>query len=385
MSPPANATRLGYFAVTAPGLEALLQSELRGLGVEASPTQGGIEGKVTLSQLWDMHLASALAESVRVRLKSFIARDFESLEAQLARLPWHAYLAPKTPVQVRVTCHKSRLFHSDAVAERVLKVIERARGPNPEPSADDPFTQQIFLRLLRDEVTPSIDASGERLHRRGYRTHVERAPLRETLAAAMVQCLEGLQSEPTSRLCDPFCGSGVLPLEWLERRNKRLPGARRTFAFERWPIHDAASWKAHREARILAADNLPPAVSEARAFGSDIDTKAAAAARVNAEQGGHAASCEFGVADFRAALLAQAPGTAVLTNPPYGIRIGSERDAQRIYSQLDRALAARPDLRPVVISCVDRGFAQRATLPWRTLAETKQGGLSLLLLGLGIG
>jgi putative N6-adenine-specific DNA methylase len=393
-----SATRFNYFAVTTPGLESLLRREVQGMGIEAIPVLGGVEGKITACELWDLHLKSALAESVRVRLKPFYALDFGTLEQGLGRLPWHAYLGPGRAFELKVTCHKSKLFHSDAVAERAFRVIRRKLGLPPvapvfkaaaslagseaPPSDSTSAVQQIFLRLLRDDVITSVDASGELLHRRGYRTRVEQAPLRETLAAAMVRLLNELYPPGVRRMCDPFAGSGVLPLEWLESRTTNLPGARRGFAFEQWPIHAAEAWRQHRAQRIEAARETTTGHTF-HAVGSDIDAKAVSSAQGNALAAGHQGSSEFTVADFRDALLRESHGTAVLTNPPYGVRIGDRHRARSTYLELDEVLVQRRDLRPVVITCVDKGFLARAALPWRVLVETHQGGLPLMLLGLG--
>lgn len=396
----ASATRFQYFAVTAPGLESLLARELTAMGVDARIVRGGVEGKLTQTELWNVHLRSTLAESVRIRLKAFEALDFLTLQRGLERLPWHAYMRRGDAFSVKVTCHKSRLFHSDAVAERVHNAIARVwnrSAPQPDahsggrrptvravdealPSSEsDASAQQIFVRLMRDEVTTSIDASGERLHRRGYRTHVEKAPLRETLAAAMVRLLAELGGDPTT-LCDPFCGSGVLPLEWLRWRAGDLPGADRTFAFEQWPIHATAAWEKFRAEAIAACDAAPQGISHAVC--ADIDTKALSSARNNAISAGHERNVQFVLGDFKKTLKALPGAAAILTNPPYGVRLGTQKQAQTLYLDLDRVLSERVDLRPVVITCVDPAFQKRARLPWRKLAETEQGGLHLSLLGL---
>jgi putative N6-adenine-specific DNA methylase len=383
MAPSASSTRLTYFAAAAPGLESALHQELARLGFDATLTEGGVTGNVSLPELQDLHLRSALAESVRVRLKEFVARDFATLESGLERLPWHAYLVRGAAVEIRVTCHKSRLIHSDAVRERVSNVLERRLGvprANP-PELARSASMPIYLRLMRDRVTPSIGASGELLHRRGYRVHVEQAPLRETLAAAMAQYLDSLSEQARSAVADPFCGSGVLPLEWLRRRLAVLPGAERSFAFERWPIHDAPAWQRQRQERQTeAAANAP--LEPLHAFASDLSAKATETTASNATRAGVGERLTLRAIDFREALGDLPPGTAILSNPPYGVRLGDARGAQEIYTALDRLLTARVDLRPVVITVFDDRFLRRSQLPWQVLATTRQGGLALKLLGL---
>lgn len=373
-----STTQFEYFAVCAPGLEQLLLAEVRELGLTARAVEGGVLGRTTWPGLWDLHLRSALAESVRVRLKSFQATSFVALEIGLAKLPWHAFLWQGQSVEVRVACHKSKLIHSDAVKQRVERVIER-RLQKGQRSKGAP-TARVFVRLSRDVVVPSIDCSGDRLHQRGYRLHVEEAPLRETLAAAMVRALEMLAkrtSKSVTRVWDPFCGSGVLPLEWLRRETGQLPGADRQFAFEKWPTHDAEGWQDHRRAALEPA----PPVTTAHAFGSDIDRKSLESAKSNADRTQQLARMTFCREDFRKAVDAIPEGTAVLANPPYGKRLGSPQDARRLFADLSRLLESREDLRPVVLACPDLRL-----LPgdrFEVLARTRNGGVPLAFVGLG--
>src|SRR5690606_4141691 len=208
-----TASTYAYFAVCSPGLEEALGAELGGLVQSAAVVVGGVQGRGTLADLGRILLWSRLAESLRVRLKGIPATDFGVLYQSLERLPWHAFLREGAEVAVSVTCRKSKLFHSDAVEERVGKVIAARRGGDGQAAVP---AQKIDVRIVKDWVTVSVDASGERLHKRGYRTHVEDAPLRETLAAAAARMLGGLSPAPISQVWDPFCGSGVLGLEWLQ-------------------------------------------------------------------------------------------------------------------------------------------------------------------------
>src|SRR5690606_2662578 len=279
-----------------------------------------------------------------------------ALEQGLARLPWHAYVRPEAPLRVVVSCKKSKLYHSDAVAERVRQVIDRrfaARTGKTPPLVTSPTTrmahheddaqasgapQTVFVRLERDEVTPSIDASGQRLHKRGYRQAVEVAPLRETLACAMARWLDELGEAAPVRVWDPFCGSGVLPLEWARLRSGIDPALRRGFAFEYWPMHprqEYASWLARRCHDAESAGGIA-------ALGSDVDPKAVDSATMNAallmeQAGGAMKHCEldFRVGDFVAVAESIAPGTALLCNPPHGRRIGTSEHSLTIYQRID--------------------------------------------------
>src|SRR5690606_22474903 len=150
-------------------------------------------------------------------------RTFLELERHAGRLPWSEFITPGRAVQLRVSCHKSRLYHERAVAERVLRAIERVAGPlaattgdgtaapGPRTEEDDGARAQlVVVRFHYDRCTISIDSSGALLHRRGYRQELARAPLRETLAAALLLASGWPGDAP---LVDPFCGSGTIPIE----------------------------------------------------------------------------------------------------------------------------------------------------------------------------
>ncbi len=375
----AAATTAAYFAVTVPGLEPLLAAELSALGVPGRQVHGGVEGRVSLPLLWSIHRYSNLAESVRVRLKGFTARDFATLEERLSRLPWHAYVARGAAVDIRVACHRSKLFHSDAVAQRVRAVLRQRLDVSPPDPARGDAAQRIFLRLSRDEVTTSVDASGPLLYRRGYRTEVGAAPLRETLACAMIEVLRQASAEPIAAVWDPFCGSGVLPLEWLRMARGIAPGASRRFAFEHWPSHPRAAYEHWSRLQEVTA-----AGGALQAWGSDIADRAIRGARANerslGELYGGALTCRWEVGDFRKVEALVPIGTAVLANPPYARRIGDGRGVAKLHADFEALLRRRDDLRPVVLACGYRRFLVESQLPWKRLYDTRTGGLNLSLL-----
>jgi putative N6-adenine-specific DNA methylase len=285
-----------------------------------------------------------------------------------------------------VTCRRSRLYHSDAVAERVQRVIAARLGgvPSrgaPSESEPSPAEPRVFVRIVRDRVQVSIDASGERLHRRGYRVDVVRAPLRETLAAALGMLLEQKSGGVSSPVWDPFCGSGTLLLEWLALSRGIAPGGRRRFAFERWPVHDAgayARWLAEQSARPSPSDGS----ADVTAYGSDVSERAISAAVRNADRAGLGGACRWWAQDFRQAAVQIPTGTRILTNPPYGVRMARGK-TRELYAALDELLSRRSDLRPVVLLCGDAEYVGRSQLGWRVELTFKSGGLAVRALSLG--
>jgi putative N6-adenine-specific DNA methylase len=199
-----------FFAVTAPGLSLMAAQEFRALSLTPEIEPGGIAFKTDLEGLYRANLHLRTVTRVLARLGQ--------------------------PVSIRVTCHKSKLFHSDAVAERIAGAIyDRLGKESPmEKQGDEEFdysSQLIVVRVARDQVTVSIDSSGDLLHRRGYRLAVGLAPLRETLAAGLVMASGW---DLNSALLDPFCGSGTICIEAAQMALGIPAGINRRFAFMNW-------------------------------------------------------------------------------------------------------------------------------------------------------
>jgi len=340
---------LRCFAVAAPGLEPLVAAELRALGklqpVAVGETEpGGVSFRADRAGLYAANLHLRIASRVLVRIGAFHASEFHELERHAARLPWDEFVASGSPVAFRVTSRKSRLYHQDAIAQRLLAVAGGATPATPEEDA----AQEFIVRLFRDECTVSADASGELLHRRGYRLATAKAPLRETLAAAM---LVGAGWDGSAPLIDPMCGSGTIPIEAALLARRIPPGMARRFAFMRWPGFDESLWqRLVRQARERVLSSGPVPI-----LGSDRDAGAVAASVANAERAGVAGDVEW----RRAAISAMAPPVGrgwIVTNPPYGVRVGERRHLRDLYAQLGNVarrccpgwevafLAAQPEL-----------------------------------------
>src|SRR5688572_16506996 len=207
------------FAVAAPGLEPLVAAELTGLGIAgANVVDGGVEFNASQKALFEANLHLRTASRVLVRLARFRALTFAELEKRAKRVPWESVVPRKAQVVLRVTCKKSRLYHSGAVAERLERdLVERlgavvGRTKSDDDSATDTpadEAQLIVVRFDHDHCTISADSSGAHQHLRGYRTSVTEAPMRETLAAALLLASGWDRRSP---LVDPFCGSGTIPI-----------------------------------------------------------------------------------------------------------------------------------------------------------------------------
>ncbi|MBL0171963.1 MAG: class I SAM-dependent RNA methyltransferase [Gemmatimonadaceae bacterium] len=381
------------FAIAAPGLAPLLADELRALDVVIGEVSAaGVVFPATIASLLHVNLWSRLATRVIVRVAEFTARDFATLEKQSKRVPWSTLIAPGAAVRFRVTCRKSRLYHSDAVAERVARavagavpsasVLAREIGDEVQDdavdvdlsarvSSDAESSQLIVVRFEHDRCTISLDSSGDLLHRRGWRQAVAKAPLRETLAAAMLAACDWHGDVP---LIDPFCGSGTIGIEGALRARNMAPGLTRRFALEGWPGVSASWVAAQRDAaRMLAR---PTAGVPIRM--SDRDAGACAAARANAERAGVAADVEITQCAISAVdLSALGPRGLVLTNPPYGLRVSEGADLRALYARLgDIVRTGGPDWR-LGLLVPDRHLAAQTRLQFESLLRTSNGGIGV--------
>ena len=381
-----------YFAVTAPGLESFTSEELRRLGIVPLEAQAGDAlglsgedsgGGVAFSggrhALYRANLYLRTASRILVRMGSFKATEFGELRKKAAQLPWHTYLNPGQPLNIRVTCHKSRLYHSGAVAERVAGAVADALGKPSELEKGETSAQLIVVRLLNDQCTISIDSSGELLHRRGYRLETAKAPLRETLAAGLLLASGWDGSSP---LLDPFCGSGTIAIEGALLAAGLAPGRGREFAFMKWPGFHRVGWEkmVADPPRPLAANR--PVTSDAQAGpliqASDRDAGAVKIALANAARAGVENSIEFAQQAVSAIQPPPGPGW-VVTNPPYGVRVSANKDLRNLYAQLGHVLREYCPGWHVTILCSDRVLLGQTGLQLDTSLSLINGGLRVLV------
>jgi putative N6-adenine-specific DNA methylase len=400
----AKSPRFQFFASTAPGLESIAAGELKTMGARGRQEIGGVAFGGDLDRLYEANLWLRTASRVVVRLGRFHASTFYELERRAKKLPWEEFLPASGQVRLRVTCRKSRLYHSDAVAERILSVISKSTSrlieasdeghndggaedadgaENAEEnenegteSRDERETSQLFIvRIVHDEVEISADSSGALLHRRGYRQEIAKAPLRETLAAAMILASGWKRGGP---LLDPMCGSGTIPIEAALIARGIAPGLQRDFQFMTWPTFDQNLWN---EALEKARGSVTPAMESIR--GSDRDAGAIQAASRNAERAGVADTIRFSVEAVSASIaeLEQVPNGAgwILTNPPYGIRMGESDDLRNLYARLGTALKTKRGWRIGILTS-DTALVRQTRLPLFPRVNTRNGGIPVTFL-----
>lgn len=351
------------FAVVTPNLEALLNEELRELGIKRTAhVVGGVEFRCDREQLWRIAHFARIPEAIRVRLGTFKAHSFDEFEAGLQRLPWNAYFRRQESVRVSATCKKSALYHSDAVAQRTAAVIAKRLGGKEPEGTEWP---QVFVRMSKDTASVSVNATGERLHKRGYRIHIGRAPLRETLAAALIRA-SGCGAGP---LWDPFCGSGTLIIEGLlSARNAPTTGRR--YAFEAWPTHDQSAYSAMVSLLVQSS-------TKQSALASDIDQNEVAAARSNSARAGVGDAVQFEVGDFGRVVP---PKNAVLiTNLPYGKRAGV---SDELFRRFGTFLDKHDNLQSVFVLTGSPSFEKLTARKWRPVLSFSNRGVPVRFLAL---
>jgi len=334
------------FAVTLPGLEPYARQELVQLGIQApekmdlvgEPIEesGGVAFDASFTELFRANLYLRTANRVLARLGEFHASAFSELRKKAARLTWESYLQGGQDVSMRITCHKSRLHHTEGIAERVTGAIGDRLGAESHlvkyEEANEFSSQLIIVRIINDICTISLDTSGALLHRRGYRLETGKAPLRETLAAGMLMAAGW---EATAPLVDPFCGSGTIPIEAALMALGIPPGMRRDYAFLKWPCFDRHKWEG-----VLAHSQKVKKATHPLIHGSDRDEGVIQMANNNAERAGVQQNIQFTMQTFSAMEPGNEKGW-VITNPPYGVRVDSNRDLRDLYAGLGNVLRKR--------------------------------------------
>jgi putative N6-adenine-specific DNA methylase len=367
---------LSCFAVTAPGIEGICARELEQLGVRPTVEEGGVTWSGDSGLLAAANLWLRTASRVLVRVAEFRAKTFFELERSARKIDWERFVVPGGGVRFRVTCRKSKLYHSGAVAQRFAEAVVPRTGATvagdaqSEDDEDSTPTGQLFVvRFLHDVCTVSADSSGELLHRRGYRQALAKAPLRETLAAAM---LLGAGWTGEMPLTDPMCGSGTVPIEAARLARRMAPGRDRRFAFLGWPETNLGAWKARLDrAREGELPRSPVSIT-----GADRDRGAIDAAAANAERAGVREDLDLRVQPI-SALAADDSRGLIISNPPYGARVGERDRLRNLYAQLGNVVRQKRPDSALAILLSDRQLEAQVGLPFRDVFETRNGGIAV--------
>ncbi|MBC8120850.1 MAG: RNA methyltransferase [Gemmatimonadaceae bacterium] len=321
-----------YFATVARGLEGIAAQELQHLGAQDVRTDfTGVHFSGDRALLYRVNLWARTIFRVLVPIREFACRDADELYREVQNISWDTYLSPHHTLAVDCTGGGNQVLnHTHFTALQVKNAIvdqqRLSQGHRSDVDINDPDLR-VNVHIYRERCVLSLDSSGTSLHRRGYRQAMGVAPLKETLAAALLE-LAGWN--PELPFLDPLCGSGTLPLEAALKALDIAPGLfRLKFGFESWPDFDEPLWQSLRdEAEARCKESLPAPIS-----GADHDPEVLDHARTNAARCGVAHLVRFDVTELIQLEAPDGPGI-LICNPPYGERLGETKTLIELYRTL---------------------------------------------------
>lgn len=309
-----------YFATINPGLEDALLAEVRELGGKrATALTGGVEFDATNAVFYRAVNELRCTNRLWLRVDEFRARDAPELFNKTKRIEWSRLIDPTTPIEIRAVSHRSGLNHTDRISKAVSDGIDEALGRKPV-AGNQPI--DVLARLVENRCELSLDASGDLLYQRGYKTEAVAAPLRESIASAVLRLIGWT---PDDALLDPFCGSGTIVIEAAQQAAGIPAGRARNFAMEKWANFRPDLW-----AEVRAYE---PRLPSTKYRGTDVDPAAVDAARHNATRGHVEDWCKFDVTDVADLEPPDGPPGWIVTNPPWNLRL-----ADPTHSGLNRLL-----------------------------------------------
>jgi putative N6-adenine-specific DNA methylase len=352
-------TKFNLVATSAMGLESIVADEVKALGYETTTENGkiyfeGDERAIARANLW-----LRVGDRVKIVAAQFPARTFDELFERTKAVQWEMFLPVDAAFPVQGKSVKSTLFSvpdcqaivKKAIAER-LKLAHKRIGFLDESGA----TYKLEISILKDIATITLDTSGAGLHKRGYRHGQGEAPLKETLAAALVKISKWNPDRP---FVDPFCGSGTIPIEAAMIGQNLAPGYNRDFHSEAWSWMPKTIWDDVR----AEAEDLANYDQELQIIGSDIDQKMIQIAEQNAFEAGFADLISFKQmqsSDFSTTLT----DGVMIGNPPYGERIGEIEEIEKAISDLGHLMAEYPSWSVYMLSSMENFeevYGKRAT------------------------
>lgn len=358
--------KLSWFVSVAPGLEEVLCAELAELALKARAQPGGVEVRGDLSAGWRIALGSRIAGRLALHVGSARGASPQALTGAVRGMQWAQWVHPAQRVEVQ-SAGKVQRFRKDQLEAAVRRGIEASlKGPRL-PGRRPPRNPAVVRAVLTDKgVELSLDASGELLHRRGWRKATGKAPLRENLAAAVLRLAGWTPEEP---LVDPMCGSGTFPIEAACVAEGVLPGGRRSFAFEDWPGHDPRAFGALKK-KLGSRGRARVTI-----LGADRNEGAVKAARSNLDRAGVGRAVQLLTCDVRA--LEPPAGVGLLVcNPPWGLRV-QDRGARGAWVALGEAARARFSGWRIALIGPDADLARATGLSLESAATFPSGGQRL--------
>ena len=324
-------------ATAAMGLEAIVAKEVRQLGYETRVENSRVLFKAPISAIPRCNLWLRTADRVKVLVGEFEARTFDELFEATKALPWENFISEDGQFPVSGKSHKSKLYSvSDCQAIVKKAIVERLRlkygiaSRMPETGS----LYKVEVAILKDVVSLTIDTSGIGLHKRGYRVGQGDAPLKETMAAALIMLTNW---RPDETFIDPFCGSGTIPIEAALIGQNIAPGFNREFASENWEFIKEKYW----EEAFEEAEDLANYDQKLNIIGSDIDHQMINIAKENALEAGLADLISWKQMQVKDLFIREEKGYLV-TNPPYGERLSDKKAVSQLYKDLGTIMLNHP-------------------------------------------
>jgi putative N6-adenine-specific DNA methylase len=334
-SPFERSGGLLFFATCPKGLESTLKDELFSLGMsEIAESEGGVHFGGGLEECYRANFLLRSASRVLLTISEFRARSYDELYSGVRKLDWSKYMTLGMTLAVDAHCNRTVMDHSLFAARRVKDaIVDQFRekfGSRPDVNVGNPDLL-VNARIYRDKCTLSLDSSGESLHQRGWRVDAGEAPLKENLASALLE-LAGWNGR--SNLVDPMCGSGTIPIEAALMALGVPAGAGRSaYGFTRWPAFNEETWKKARGAGLSGVKSA----LECSIEGYDASPASIRISEANAESAGirrHVVLARRNISEMEE----QKEGTVILTNPPYGERLGRVEELKELYRLLGDTL-----------------------------------------------
>jgi putative N6-adenine-specific DNA methylase len=397
-----------YFAVAARGIEPVTAAELEQLGAtNVRPVPGGVHFDGDMRLLYRASLWLRTASRILRPMRNFAAQTAEMLYSQTRRVRWEDFLEPTKTLAVQATIEgaANRAEHAKAnpparrgkpprrpdsrkparegihhsmfaalkIKDAIVDRLRREQGSRPNVDKEHPDIL-VHAHFAGGRCTLSLDATGSSLHERGYRVRTTAAPIKETLAAAIVDLTRWDGSAP---FFDPMCGSGTLVIEAAMKAMHIAPGlARPSFGFQRWPEFDGAVW----QEVVNEAKKEKRAAPPGEFIATDRDPDAIEAARENARRAGVENFIRFDVRQFGAMTPPTSRPGFLVTNPPYGSRLGEEAEVKALYEEMSDVLKSRYAGWQVFLLAGNLGLARHITLTATEKIKLNNGPLECRLL-----
>jgi len=364
------------FAACSLGIEDLLEDEIKTLFpyTVCVKTEGGVEWTGDKSDIYKANLYLRIPNRILMRLAEFPVTGWAELIRKSSRIPWNLYINKDLPLSFNVTCKRSRLYHSKGVEERIILSIEKNTGFKlkviKHKEDEEQKSQLIVVRIINNLCTISLDTSGESLYKRGYKKETLKAPLRETLAAAIIKASGW---DKVSPLIDPFCGSGTIIIEAALIAKNIPPGLNRKFIFMLWPDFDNKLWNSIiNNAKKSITDSVPVLI------GSDRDNGAIESAKANAKRANVAEYVSF---ERKTISELSYPFSNekiwIVTNPPYGKRLKEKKDLRNLYAKFGNVIKENFSDVNLNILCYDRKLLYQTGLELKKTLSFNHGGLNI--------